>query len=243
MGILRQLFGPSKDEIWQELCRQIDADYVPGTFWKGSKVEATTGPWTVTLDTYTVSTGKSSTTYTRLRAPYVNRDGFRFQVYRAGIFSALGVYLVMQDISIGDPEFDRQFIVKSGDPAQVKRLLANPRLRSLMSQQPQLSLQVIDDEGWFGQQFPEGVDELHFQVVGIIKDVGRLKALFELFSETLDTLCDIGSAYETRPFEPVDIPDQDRLLRSSEPAEDESLLRPAPGAATDDPDRLLRADG
>ena len=28
MGILRQLFGPNKEEIWQELCRQIDAGTV-----------------------------------------------------------------------------------------------------------------------------------------------------------------------------------------------------------------------
>jgi hypothetical protein len=36
-------------------------------------------------------------------------------------------------------------------------------------------------------------------VVGVIKDVERLKALFELFSETLDQLCRIGSAYERAP--------------------------------------------
>jgi len=33
-------------------------------------------------------------------------------------------------------------------------------------------------------------------VAGVIKDVERLKQLFELFAETLDHLCRIGSAYE-----------------------------------------------
>ena len=28
-----------------------------------------------------------------------------------------------------------------------------------------------DSEGWFGPKFPENVDELHFQVVGVIKDI------------------------------------------------------------------------
>jgi hypothetical protein len=43
------------------------------------------------------------------------------------------------------------------------------------------------------------VDELHFQVVGVIKDVERLKALFDLFATVLDQLCRIGSAYKQEP--------------------------------------------
>jgi len=35
--------------------------------------------------------------------------------------------------------------------------------------------------------------------VGVIKDVERLKLLYELFSETLDELCRIGSARQTAP--------------------------------------------
>jgi hypothetical protein len=48
-------------------------------------------------------------------------------------------------------------------------------------------------------QVPEGVDELHFQVVGVIKDVERLKALFDLFAAVLDRLCRIGSAQKQMP--------------------------------------------
>lgn len=240
MGILRDLFGPSKDEIWRELSRQITAQYVEGGLWKGSKVVATTGPWIVTLDTYTVSTGKSSIVYTRLRAPYVNRDGFRFQIYRAGLLSGLGTLLGMQDIDVGVPEFDSQFVVKANEDRQVRKLLANEKLRGLLLRQPGVLLKVVDDEGLFGEPFPEGVDELYFQVVGVIKDIDRLKALFDLFAETLSTLCTIGSAYEAPPFEPVKIPDSDKLLRPSDSAEDDHLLRPASGVSTNDAERLVR---
>jgi hypothetical protein len=60
---------------------------------------------------------------------------------------------------------------------------------------------VKDDENkfWGGQGFPSNVDELYFQVTGVIKDVGRLKQLFDLFAETLDELCRMGSAYEQNP--------------------------------------------
>lgn len=39
----------------------------------------------------------------------------------------------------------------------------------------------------------------YFHVRGIIQDVDRLRRLFDLFGETLDQLCHIGSAYEDKP--------------------------------------------
>ena len=134
-----------------------------------------------------------------MRAPYVNPEGFRFTVYRKGLFSELGKLLGMQDIEVGDPEFDEAFIVKGNDESKVRELFADPEVRSLVQAQPQIHLEVKDSEGWFGPSFPEDVDELHFQVVGVIKDVDRLKALFDLFAAVLDRLCRIGSAYKQDP--------------------------------------------
>jgi hypothetical protein len=105
----------------------------------------------------------------------------------------------MQDVEIGEAAFDHDFIVKATDESQVRQLLANAKLRDLLSKQPEIQFSVKDDEGWFGPTFPEGVDELHFTVVGVIKDVERLKGLFDLFAETLDQLCRMGSAYEGAP--------------------------------------------
>ena len=44
-------------------------------------------------------------------APYVNPDGFRFKIYRKSIFTGIGKALGMQDVDIGDEEFDREFVV------------------------------------------------------------------------------------------------------------------------------------
>jgi hypothetical protein len=155
------------------------------------------------MDTYTEShsDGKtsSSTTYTRIRAPYVNKDGFRFTIYRKGIFSGLGKLLGMQDVEVGYPEFDEAFIIKGNDEQKLRALFANPQIRQLLEMQPAVNLMVKDDEGWFSTKFPEGVDELCFSVVGVIKDIERLKSLYYLFAEILDHLCHIGSAYENDP--------------------------------------------
>ncbi len=201
MSFLRALFGPSKEEIWQQFSAQIGGNLVEGGFWQGSKVEARHGEWTVTLDTYTVSTGKSSITYTRMRAPYANPDGFVFAIYRQGVFSTIGKWLGMQDVCVGYPEFDEAFIIKGNDEWKLRRLFANEKIRQLITAQPDIRVLVNARHGgfWEGEALPKGVDELYFEVVGVIKDVNRLKQLYELFSETLDELCRMGSASEGDP--------------------------------------------
>jgi hypothetical protein len=190
MSFLAGVFGPSREEVWKQLCGEIGADFVDGGFWKGDKVQAHVKGWTITLDVYTVSSGHSHVTYTRMRAPFVNRDDF----------SGLGKALGMQDIEIGvSSQFDDDFIVQSNDEIKVKALFANAEIRRLIAEQPQIRLELKDDEGLFRARFPEGVDELHFQVVGVIRDVERLKKLFDLFAEVLEEMHRLGFASDQDP--------------------------------------------
>ena len=194
-GVLRRVFGPFKAEVWRRFADEIGAAYVDGGFLGRDKVVATAGPWTLTLDTFTVD----KSTFTRLRAPYVNADGLRFSLHRTHLFSGIGKLLGLQDIQIGDPFFDDAFVIKSNDAAGVRRVLANPALRALLHAQPNVHFCVKDDEGWFGATFPQGVDELYFRAPGVIRDLDRLRGLYDLFAETLNTLCHVGSAYEQDP--------------------------------------------
>jgi len=198
MGVLRQLFGPSKEEVWQQLAAEIGARF-ESSFWTGAKVAIDYGQWTITLDSYTVSSGHSHHHYTRFRAPYVNPDGFRFGIYRKHFFTPLARLLGMQDIEIGHAEFDDAFVIQASDEKRVRALFADESIRGLVAAQPDVSFQVRGDQGWFSRIHPEGVDELYFQAHGIIKDLSRLKELFALFGLVLDRLCDLGSAYESSP--------------------------------------------
>lgn len=198
MGFLRQVFGPSKDEIWSQLSQDIGGAFESRTF-GSSKVTLTHRQWVITLDTYAVSTGKATVVYTRLRAPYVNPDGLRFNIYRKSIFSWMGKLVGVQDVEIGDPFFDEEFIIQGTTEGFVRTLLANEAIRQHIQSQPDVHFQVKDDEGWFGTTFPDGVDELYFLAYGVIKDVDRLKHLFDLFSQVLDELCRLGPAYEGEP--------------------------------------------
>jgi hypothetical protein len=113
-----------------------------GGFWKGDKVIADVPPWKIVLDTYTVHAGNTHVTYTRMRAPYVNADNFRFTIYRKSIFTNLGKMLGMQDIDVGYPKFDEDFVIQGTDPVKLCQLFAYERVRALIEAQPTLRLQV-----------------------------------------------------------------------------------------------------
>jgi hypothetical protein len=196
---LRALFGPSRREMWRLLAQTIDADHVERGFVKGDAVVARTGDWQITLDLVTESSGNSSVTYTRMRAPYVNDEGLRFTVYREGFFTPLGKKLgLVQDLEVGDEAFDRAFVVQGNDEARIRELLSSSAIKLLMHKQPRFRITVKDDEGFFGDDYGYEVDLLEFRVAEVIKDVPRLHALFDLFALLLDELCARGRAYEDK---------------------------------------------
>ena len=191
------LFGTSKSEIWQKLSKELGGQHLKS--WRGEKVQVSHGEWTITLDTFVVMAGKTPVVFTRMRAPYVAGSDFRFSITRRNVFRDLAVWLGAQDVEVGGSEFDEAFVIKSNDESRVRQLFASQRLRDLLNEQKSLALSVKDDEGWFGAKFPEGADELYFAVTGIIKDLERLRGLYDLFAETLDQLVRIGSAAPGAP--------------------------------------------
>lgn len=197
MSLLREVFGASQKEIWQQLANEIGGEFIDRGFWKSGKVEARYKNWIITLDTY--QTADAAAAFTRIRAPFINKDSFRFEIYRNNIIAFFARVFSTESITTGFPEIDKNYRVKSNDEQKLRELLSNPRIRQLLIAQQQIHFSVKDDEGWFGADFPEGVDELYFEVLGVIKDLDRLKILYELFAETLNQLCLMGSAYEHDP--------------------------------------------
>jgi len=202
--VLRSLFGPSREEIWRQVAARVGGVVHEGGFLSGSsKLVARHGEWELTLDTYTTSSGtgndRQAHTHTRMRAPYVNADGFRFHIRRATVFSGLSAAFGFQDVEVGFEEFDREFVIKGTEPLALRRLFANPTVRDLLRRQPDVTLSVAEDEGWFGSSFPRGVDELRLTTADEVRDPELLRGMFDLFAAVLDQLCRIDSAYEDDP--------------------------------------------
>lgn len=195
LPLLGDLFGPSRDEIWRKLASELNAGYVEGDFWTRGKIEASHAGWFVVLDEH----GKYH--HTRMRAPYWNGDGFRFTVYRKGLFSELGKCLGMQDVQVGYPEFDQEFIIQGTDDTKLRQMFANPRIRELIAAQPRIHFGTKDAHGFvlrnpIAETRPATLDVLEFIVEDrpSIQSKEQFRLLFDLFAETLDELCRLGIA-------------------------------------------------
>lgn len=124
--------------------------------------------------------------FTRLRARFKNPAGFRFSASRAGFFSSLAEKLGFHDVRVGFDRFDDEFVIKGNDEVRLRALFANARIRALLDAQPDVHFRLHDGDVWGGEKLPPDVDELEFTVPGIVKDIPRLKLLFDLFAETLE---------------------------------------------------------
>lgn len=189
-------------DTWKEFSDGIGARFDKGKDLTDNTVVSQVRNWTIILDT--VKGGPSSygpkgpgvrILCTQMGVYYVNKDGFRFRIYRKGIMRKLGDKLVgVRDIEVGDPEFDNKFIIKGNDKSKVRALFSNSKIRQLIQSQPFMSLEIRHNLG-----FAREVDQLYFCENGIIEDLERLKCLYQLFIAILDHLCRTGSASEEEP--------------------------------------------
>ncbi len=198
---LRHIFGRGGNGAWLQFCAEIGAALTKGRSGQSDRVVAQFKKWTIALDSFVVAVpGGASAIYTRMRVPYINRDGFRFRVYSKKLpykikEKLLGIYSVM----VGDPDFDRRFVIEGNDKSEIRTLFASPRIRQLIQFQPSINLEVRHDRDGLEPCLPDGVDQLYFHESGIIRDVERLKSLYDLFAEILDHLCCMGFAAEDKP--------------------------------------------
>ncbi len=182
-----------KHVAWNKISNEIGAEYKKGSFFKSDVLELNHRESIITLDYYTVSTGNSAITYTRMRSPLTNKNSFYFNIYRENIFSSIRKKFGMEDIVIEDKFFDDKFIIQSNDKDKIKFILKDDKLKKLIHSQPRISFKIKDNKGWFSRYFPKGEDELYFECPMVIKDEKLLKNLFEMFSRFLDLLIQIDS--------------------------------------------------
>lgn len=193
------MFGVSRKEAWKEFSDEIDAEYIEGGFLRTPRVKYTYKFCTIYLDTYTVSTGNSSQTYTRIRVLFINSNKFYFKVTKKHLFSGIGKAFRKQDIEIDDRLFDRNFTIKGSDEALVRKILQDIDIKEIIQDQPRMNIKIVDnkkkkDDQWYGHE-----NILQFVVRGIIKDKKRLMLLFKLFTKILDQFTLLGITTDQSP--------------------------------------------
>ncbi|NMC72441.1 MAG: DUF3137 domain-containing protein [Myxococcales bacterium] len=194
---MRDRFAKHQDEVWRKLSEELGGVFKDEEGWRHDEVEIREGDWTVRLS-FTAHAGRrSEAIYTCFRAPYVNPEKFRFELYREELAHSIGKLLGMQDVQIGDPTVDKMFMIKATDEEKLKKLLADEELRKLLATERDLHVVVRDAGQGFAAGFPEGVDELVVEVPGKVDDGERLKRLYRLFALLLHGIGRFSSAYRS----------------------------------------------
>jgi len=196
--MLRETFEPSKDVIWQQIAEEVKCCFNKQKQFKTEPLRFRTKQWEVTLDAYE-SGGKHSLTHTRIRAPFVNKDGLKFELYEESVFAPISKVFEMKEIEVKDIIFDRQFVIKGNDSNQVQLFLKDERLKRLIKERRNLRFSIKEDDGWFETTFPKGVNELYLESLGTIKDVNQVENLYDLFTTALERLVTLDSAYKKNP--------------------------------------------
>ncbi len=137
-------FGQKQREkleaCFSDAARQVGARYAPGEsgFFKNRSpsVVLNQHDTQVVADTYIVSNGKSSTTYSRITAGYSLARGPVLHVRRQGALNSIGKMLGMQDLEIGDPVFDDLFMIKGPSAGAVLRVIDDDHRLALVHQLP-----------------------------------------------------------------------------------------------------------
>lgn len=191
---MKKIFGPNQKEVWQEFAKEIEGQYKEVGFFKANRIESKFENWTIVIDTYTQSSGKTSTVYTRIRIPFKIEEDFEFQMYSKSFFSDIGKALGMKDIEVGYKDFDDNFIIKGNNQEKLIELFKNERIRELIQRQKRVNLDIKDGKRLFNKELPEDVRVLYFYDMGVIKDSERLKNLYFLMVLLINQLSEIGVA-------------------------------------------------
>lgn len=184
---------------WENFAHKVNGSHTQEKHTKFGRIISNTGPWVFILDTFpradhTDESSLRSIWYTRMRAPIENSEGFLYTVYSSTFVSEIGKLLGMQDVTIGEPLFDDQFIIKSNDENRAQSILGNEKITSSLMLFPKVQLRIKTENRFLGSFHPDAGNEVYFETERVISDTTRLESLYTMFEEVLyaldDTKCE-----------------------------------------------------
>jgi hypothetical protein len=107
------------------------------------------------------------TTYTRIQVPHKGVLNGQIEVYKQGFLSGLGKVLGMQDIAIGRPDFDKEYIVKGPSEEAARKILDLDVQQGLLKLKAPITITT---------------DHVHYEVTGEITDKQKIIELASLMA-------------------------------------------------------------
>lgn len=163
-------------ESYDQVAMRTGLRLEPGNFFSPPKLTGEYEGRTANLHTFTRSHGKSSTTYTRITLAVSNPTGNSIGLSPTNFLSGLGTMLGMQDVTIGDEDFDKKFVIKSKPPEYAATILSDQMITADLKQLT----------GSFDLELQGG--SLTYTIIGIVTDAEKLMLLLTVMKGLADQI-------------------------------------------------------
>jgi hypothetical protein len=115
------------NEAWAAAAKKLQLVFQPSQLFSRPRISGIHNGCSVLVTTFSKSSGKHQTTYTRYRVSYPKSLDMGLRLTRQGMLSGIGKLLGAQDIEVGEQGFDDAVVVKGRDPERVVQFLTPAR--------------------------------------------------------------------------------------------------------------------
>ena len=189
---------PRRD-AWTQVAAATGGRFHPGKRPAKDKVIITHGPWEVWLDTYVVSNGQTSVTYTRTRAYFLGRRHVSLLVRRRNLLDRIGEALGFASRPPVGRALTETYVVKGKPPTRIPSLFSGSHLGEAVMAVPSLRLEIKRAPRKMRLKLGASAGVAVCRTTGVIVDPAHLVGLIEVVKEALEGLQRIGEA-DSRPL-------------------------------------------
>lgn len=185
--------------VWMDFAEEKSGDFVEGQKEVTVRVPVANKPWAITFSM--LDRKAPAPDETTAQMAYKAKDDFSFAIHSKTWVAEAGKLFGMQDIEVGDAEFDRDYIIKGNDIQAVRTLFSSDDLRERIREQKSIRLVVLTSAAQLKEfgNVPKGTHVLSFTENEAINSFERLNEIYELLVKIAEKLTHMGKAVEADP--------------------------------------------
>ena len=194
----------SIEEVWQAYSQSTKGEIISSSILRNGvdqRVISPLGPWKVALDTVTMY-NPSVRTRTCMKLPFFNPTGLQFSLQQNDLAAKFKALFGKKPILTGTSAFDKKFAITGSDPGKIREIFSAPAIQELVGRQPYITFEISRHQTpeEFTGKLPAGVSMLcYYELSRKIKDVERLKNLFELLKSVITRMQTLGLVGDGAP--------------------------------------------
>ena len=173
--------GKSEDEVWETIAEQLNRkeDNLDYTAQFSTEKHCII----LDIDIHPDLGEEGEKPITSFSAQLPDETTFRFNIEKQGLKHQIGKLFGMQDVIIGQTEFDKKFLIQSNDEAKVKEVFSAAEISDELLKNPVIGFKIRERKIGTTKEIVLSLD-----IEGGITEPDKLKEIFRPFRIVLNSL-------------------------------------------------------